>query len=93
VKCEKPEDVKIGKVKIVELNGAGGEPTHIYETGYPLFRACGDLLHQWKIIDEVSRLNHRSGVPYMPLAEGVAKFRAYLNYKKRLNEIMRSNHE
>lgn len=93
VKCKKPEDVKTGNVKIVELNGAGGEPTHIYETGYPLLRACGDLLRQWKIIDEVSRINHRNGIPYMPLAEGVAKLRAYLDYKKKLGEIMRSNHE
>lgn len=84
VKCEKQEDVKSGKVKIVELNGSGGEPTHIYETGYPLWRAWGDLLHQWKIIDEVSRMNHGNGIPYMPLTEGVAKFRAYLNYKRQV---------
>jgi len=86
VKCKTPEDLKAGVFKIVELNGCGGEPTHIYDTGYSLLAAWRDLLHQWDVIYEVSRLNHKNGISYMSLKEGVQRFRAYLKYKKRLTK-------
>lgn len=85
-KCKTPEGLKTGEtLKFVEVNGAGGEPTHIYETGYSLFRAWGDLLYHWSIIYRVSRINHQNGVPYMSLREGIAKLNAYLDYKKQLS--------
>ncbi|HXH18538.1 MAG TPA: hypothetical protein VNJ07_05595 [Chitinophagales bacterium] len=87
VKCKAPDDLKTGLFKIVELNGAGGEPTHIYETGYSLFRAWKDLLHQWNIIYTVSRLNHKSGVKYMSFKEGIGGLKNYLAYKSRLRTI------
>ncbi len=86
VKCKNPEDLKAGLIKIVELNGAGGEPTHIYETGYPLLRAWGDLLRLWSIIYKVSKINHRNGIPFMSFNEGVVKFKAYASYKNKLEK-------
>lgn len=87
VKCKKPEDLYNGFFKIVELNGAGGEPTHIYESGYSLWKAWGDLLQQWNLIYKVSRFNHEHGVPYMSLREGMSRFRAYWRYKNKLSTL------
>lgn len=85
-KCTTPQGLKTGDtLKFVEVNGAGGEPTHIYETGYSLVRAWGDLLRQWSIIYAVSKANHQNGVPYMSLREGIRKLQAYRNYKKYLS--------
>lgn len=82
VKCNGPDDLKTGKnLKLVEVNGAGGEPTHIYQPGYPLRRAWKDLLHHWRHVYRISHANHRQGVPYMPWKEGLRKMRSYLQYK------------
>jgi len=86
-KCKTPQGLKTGEsLKFVEVNGAGGEPTHIYETGYSLFRAWGDLLHQWSIIYKVSSINHKNGVAYMSLHEGIAKLKTYFYYKEKLSK-------
>ena len=85
-KCKTPDGLATGAVlKFVEVNGAGGEPTHIYETGYPLFKAWGDLLHQWSVIYRVSEINRKKGIAPMSLREGISKLRAYSDYKKKLN--------
>ena len=85
-KCKTPQGLKTGEtLKFVEVNGAGGEPTHIYETGYSLLRAWGDLLHQWSVIYTVSSINHKNGVAYMSLSEGITKLKAYFDYKKKLS--------
>lgn len=86
-KCKTPDGLKTGEcLKFVEVNGAGGEPTHIYETGYSLIRAWGDLMSQWRTIYEVSRINNKNGIPYMSFKEGVAKLKAYNKYKEKLSK-------
>ncbi len=82
LKCKSPDDLKTGdNIKLVEVNGAGGEPTHIYQPGYSLVRAWKDLFQLWRIIHKISRINHSQGVPYMSFNEGITRIRNYRNYK------------
>jgi hypothetical protein len=73
------EDLENGVVQIVELNGCGAEPAHIYDPKFPLTRAIGVLFRHWRDIYEISRENHKRGVAYIPFREGkniFKKFRA-----------------
>jgi hypothetical protein len=69
LRCGSSDDLLQGRVKIMELNGCGAEPAHIYEPGYPLFKAIRVLFSHWKNIYLVSRQNHDRGVKYVSFLE------------------------
>jgi len=65
LKCASLEDLYSGRIKIVELNGCGAEPAHIYQPGYSLFKAIRVLLDHWQTIFLLARENARRGIPYV----------------------------
>lgn len=70
LRCSNLEDFYQGKnIKIMELNGAGAEPAHIYDPGFSIWEGWKVLLHHWKVLYEISMLNHKNGTPYMRLSE------------------------
>jgi hypothetical protein len=76
LRCKTIEELKRGKhIKIVELNGAGAEPAHIYQPGYSLFKAWKELLFHWKVLYEISILNYKNGIPFMSFREARIKYR------------------
>ena len=71
IKCQSVEDLKKGKnFTILEFNGCGAEPNHVYQTGYSLFDAYRVFLRHWKVLYEISRYNKNHGVPYWPFMKG-----------------------
>lgn len=70
LRCASLEDLENGKVKIMELNGCGAEPAHIYHPGSSLIKAMGVLITHWRNLYRVSKENHERGVPYLSLQEG-----------------------
>lgn len=71
IKCTSVEDLKQGKnYSILEFNGCGAEPNHIYDTGYTLIGAYKELLKHWKVLYEISRYNHENGTPYWSFKRG-----------------------
>ena len=70
LRCASLEDLENGIVKIVELNGCGAEPAHIYHPGASLWEGVGDLIRHWKNLYKISRQNHERGVPYLSFREG-----------------------
>ena len=89
LRCQSLSDLKKGNVMIMELNGAGAEPAHIYEPGYSLLKGWKVLLKHMKIMWQISRENHRLGVEYMDFKSGweiVKSIREYNStYKKDLD--------
>ena len=72
LRCRSVADLYAGRnIRIMELNGAGAEPAHIYQPGFPLGKAYKVLFHHWKVLYQISRENHRRGVPYMRLREAI----------------------
>ena len=70
LRCKNPEDLYLGKnIKIMELNGAGAEPAHIYQPGFSILEGWKVLLHHWQVLYKISSFNHRKGVPYMSFKE------------------------
>lgn len=85
LKYESWEDLREGKnFKIMELNGVGAEPAHIYDPHYPFFSMYGDLLKHFSIIQKIATINHRRGVPYMTWAEVKEMFRMHKAYRHHL---------
>lgn len=81
LRCASFQDLESGKVKIVELNGCGAEPAHIYQPGYSLWKAMSELIVHWKNLYRVSAENHARGVPYLSFAEGKRIYRHFKTLK------------
>jgi len=69
LRCASLDDLYKGKVKIMELNGCGAEPAHIYHPGYSFWKAMGEMLGHWKNIFIVARENKKRGVDFLTLPE------------------------
>jgi hypothetical protein len=77
LRCASTEDLENGKVKIMELNGCGAEPSHIYHPGAPLWTGIRDLITYWKNMYRISKENHKRGVAYISFREGRAIYRKF----------------
>ena len=77
LRCASLADLENGNVKIVELNGCGAEPAHIYQPNSSLLEAVRFLILHWKNMYRVSVENHKRGVPYLSLKEGRAIYRKF----------------
>lgn len=73
LRCSSLDDLYQGKnIKIMELNGAGAEPAHIYDPGFSIWEGWKVLLHHWKVLYQISVLNHKNGTPYMRFSQARA---------------------
>ena len=59
---------------VIEVNGAGSEPTHIYDPSHSIFFAWKEIVRHWRILYSISRANHRLGYRYLSIAEGIAMY-------------------
>ncbi len=72
-KCTSIEDLKQGKnIIILEYNGAGAEPNHIYDCGMSYRRALKEISTHWKHMYNIAKINHKKGVPYWSFKAGKA---------------------
>lgn len=72
IKCASVEDLKEGKnYSILEFNGCGAEPHHIYGNGNNIFQAYKIILHHWNVLYKISRYNHIKGVKYWSFNKGL----------------------
>ncbi|MBL7814775.1 MAG: hypothetical protein JNL70_07190 [Saprospiraceae bacterium] len=73
VKAPSIADLQAGKnIKILEINGVGADPAHIFAPDTPLFEMFYAYIRLWKKVYEVATALHRQGVNYM----------TYQDYKK-----------
>jgi hypothetical protein len=77
LRCASIEDLQSDKIKIVELNGCGAEPAHIYDPNFKLFSAMVVLVKHWKAIFEIAKQNKNKGVDYIRLKEARTFYRKF----------------
>jgi len=66
------EELKQGKnFSIIELNGAGSEPTHIYDPAHSVFFAWKEIIRHLHLLFLISQKNHKSGHPHMTMKQGL----------------------
>lgn len=77
LRCASFEDLESGNVKIVELNGCGAEPAHIYHPGASFWRGMATLFGHVHNMYRISAINHSMGVPYLSFQEGKAIYQKF----------------
>ena len=70
--CNSIEELKQGKnFLILEYNGCGAEPNHIYDTGYSLAKAYKEIIKHWQALYQISSYNKSQGIKPWPLLKGI----------------------
>jgi len=71
------QELREGKnLSIIEVNGAGSEPTHMYDPYHSIFFAWKEIIRHWAILYKISRLNHKKKKqPYMDIRSGLTMLR------------------
>lgn len=77
LKCASLEDLTTGNVKIMEVNGCGAEPSHIYQPGFSLWKAYEVLFMHWKNIFIISNQTKKRGFVYPTFREGVTIYQKF----------------
>lgn len=82
------EALKEGRnFSIIEVNGAGAEPTHIYDPKHSLFFAWKEIIRHWGILYKISIMNHKKGHRYLSFKEGIAMFKEAKEWARKLNAM------
>jgi len=81
------EELKQAKnFTVIELNGAGSEPTHIYDPRHSIFFAWKEIARHLNILARISDINHRLlKKPYMKMSAGFEMLKANKRYVKLIN--------
>ncbi|MDH5608851.1 MAG: hypothetical protein OEY56_05175 [Cyclobacteriaceae bacterium] len=66
----------------MELNGAGAEPGHIYQPGYPLWKAYRDIIWHLQKLGQISRENQLRGHTSWSFRKGLQKIREIRHYNQ-----------
>lgn len=95
IRCTSIEDLKEGRnFAVLEFNGSGAEPHHIYGNGNSLFRAMKILVDHWGALYRISRANFERGVSPWSFERGYSFFIKSEEYITRLRQLdMEVNHE
>lgn len=72
---------------IIELNGAGSEPTHMYDPKHSIWFAWREIRKHWKWLFEISKINNARGHSFMNREEGFRMLRAATQLEKQLRRI------
>lgn len=83
LRCKGIKDLSNGNnFKILELNGAGSEPAHIYEPGYSIVRAYREIMWHLKKLAEISSENKNNGHKYWTFYQGLKKLWQISRYNR-----------
>ena len=86
IRAASVKDLKAGKnFKILEINGVGAEPTHIYDPGYKLFKAWKELLYLWRVTYTIAMQNQKRGSALPGCSEGKKRWKKFLAAKRSLS--------
>ena len=74
IKSNSVEDIKAGRFRILEINGAKSEPIHIYDPRVGFTKIVSDISFHWKILfrvvkDNIASMDHPSSI------EGLKSYR------------------
>lgn len=82
------EDLCAGRnFSIIELNGAGSEPTHMYDPKHSIFFAWKEIIRHWNLLYAISDRNARiSGRPFLSTSQGLELLKAHARYLRGLQQ-------
>jgi len=84
--CQSLEDLAEGKnFYILELNGAGAEPAHIYQPGFSFLKAQKVIFLHIHRMHQLAVANQQSGIPFMSFLQFIYQKKKEKAYKKGLS--------
>jgi hypothetical protein len=87
LKCTSIEDLKKGlNISILEYNGTGSEPNHIYDCGMSYFEALKEVARHWKYMYEIGKINAKKGIRYWRFTEGRLQLKKATSIYKELRK-------
>ena len=85
IKVASMEALKKGEsYKVLEVNGVGGEPTHIYDSNTGILQAWKDLCFTWRVAAKIAVINFEKGFEKPTYRKARTKWRLYTSYKTKL---------
>lgn len=88
IKCQSVADLKQGKnFSILEFNGAGAAPHHVYGNGHSLWQAYRIILHHWRVLYQISAQNRQLGHPGWSFGRGWAFLKNSEQHVQRLRRL------
>ncbi len=84
IKASSIESIKNRNYKILEVNGVGGEPTHIYDPGSTFFGMLRDLCFVWRVAAKIASINFNFGIKKPTYREAHSRWKEYTSYKTEL---------
>jgi hypothetical protein len=87
LKCTSIQDLKEGKnVSILEFNGTGAEPNHIYDCGMTYKQALLEIARHWKYLYEIGQINYKRGISYWSFMRGYKYLRNANKFFEKLRQ-------
>ncbi len=87
LKCTSIEDLKEGRnISLLEYNGAGAEPNHIYDCGMSYSAALKEIARHWNDLYMIGRINKKRGIPYWSFMKGYRYLRNARKFFKKLRQ-------
>ena len=84
MRCTSIQDLKAGRnIAILELNGAGAEPSHIYDPCFSFFKAQKVIANHYQMMFEAAFINKQAGIPFM-------SFKSFMSTRKLEKEYKQS---
>lgn len=82
------EALKQGKdFFILEFNGAGAEPNHIYDCNMSYTKALRVIINHWHHWYKIGRINYKQGIPYWSFLKGYRYLKQAKQFFKQLEVI------
>lgn len=93
LKCSSLEDLKNGvNIQVLEYNGTGAEPNHIYDCGMRYFTALGVIKQHWKDMYRIGRIHYKNGIPYWSFRRGRKYLKKAYGWYAELRKMDQSFH-
>lgn len=87
IQCASFDDLReLKNFKILELNGSGAEPGHIYQPGASLIEAYKVLFWHFKKLSAISAANKNNGFSYWSFDRGMKKLKAIKAHDRLINK-------
>lgn len=87
LRCRSFEELsQLKHFKILELNGAGAEPGHIYHPGFSIWEGYRVIFWHLKVLAQISKANKKRGIDYWSFSAGMKKMKAIRQYNRLIKE-------
>ncbi len=81
------DDLYAGKnFSIIELNGSGSEPTHLYDSHHSILKAWKIIIQHWKIAYKIAIQQYKNNVAFTTNKVGNKITKEYALYEKMVKE-------